>query len=49
MFPQVLQRERVGRARRMFAALREAELAFEVLYLGVAMLKSSYPTQNFDT
>lgn len=39
MLPQVPQRERVGEARRMFAALREAELAFEVLYLGVAMLK----------
>jgi len=39
MLPQVPQRERVGRARRMFAALREAELAFEVLYLGVAMFK----------
>jgi len=39
MLPQVPQRERVGEARRMFAALREAELAFEVLYLGVAILK----------
>ena len=39
MLPQVPHRERVGRARRMFAALREAELAFEVLYLGVAMFK----------
>jgi hypothetical protein len=39
MLPQVPQRERVGETRRMFAALREAALAFEVLYLGVAMLK----------
>jgi hypothetical protein len=33
----------------MFAAFLEAALAFEVLYLGVAMLISSYATQNFDT
>jgi hypothetical protein len=33
----------------MLAAFLEAALAFEVLYLGVAMFKSSYTMQIFDT
>jgi hypothetical protein len=37
MFPHVPQRESVGAASFMFADLRLADLAFEVLYLGVAM------------
>ncbi len=37
MFPHVPQRESVGAASFMFAAFRLADLAFEVLYLGVAM------------
>jgi hypothetical protein len=38
MFPQVLQRERVGAESFMFAAFLLAALAFEVLYFGVAIV-----------